>query len=241
MGGDGDSGARRAGSGGERSGHAPSAGAQAVRTLGLVTAALPHGEPRSGQADMAEAVAEAVVSGRHLVVQAGTGTGKSLAYLVPAILSGRPTVVATATKALQDQLATKDLPFLSQHLAHPFDWAILKGRSNYLCLQRVREMQQSDSGQLEFEHYGYGEPRTVHYELVRDAARYDPSAATVTSPVLIFQGRRDELVDAAMVEAFAATRPNVRLRLFDDDHRLYESLPAICQETEAFLGVSRGH
>ena len=98
-----------------------------------------------------------------------------------------------------------------------------------------------DSGQLEFEHYGYGEPRTVHYELVRDAARHDPRAATVTSPVLIFQGRRDDLVDAAMVEAFAATRPNVRLRLFDDDHRLYESLPAICQETEAFLGVSRGH
>ena len=98
-----------------------------------------------------------------------------------------------------------------------------------------------DSDQLEFEHYGYGEPRTIHYELVRDAARYDPRAATVTSPVLIFQGRRDELVDAAMVEAFAATRPNVRLRLFDDDHRLYESLPAIWQETEAFLGVSRGH
>jgi len=98
-----------------------------------------------------------------------------------------------------------------------------------------------NTGQLEFEHYGYGEPRTIHYELVRDAARYDPRAATVTSPVLIFQGRRDDLVDAAMVEAFAATRPNVRLRLFDDDHRLYESLPAICQETEAFLGVSRGH
>ena len=151
MGGDGDSGARRAGSGRERSGHAPSAGAQAVRTLALVTAALPHGEPRSGQADMAEAVAEAVVSGRHLVVQAGTGTGKSLAYLVPAILSGRPTVVATATKALQDQLATKDLPFLDEHLDVEFTWAVLKGRSNYLCLQRVREVRDPGSGQLELE------------------------------------------------------------------------------------------
>jgi len=151
MGGDGDSGARRAGSGGERSGHAGSAGAQAVRTLGLVTAALPHGEPRSGQADMAEAVAEAVVSGRHLVVQAGTGTGKSLAYLVPAILSGRPTVVATATKALQDQLATKDLPFLAEQLDVEFAWAVLKGRSNYLCLQRVREVRDPGSGQLELE------------------------------------------------------------------------------------------
>ena len=151
MGGDGDSGARRAGSGGGRSGHAASAGAQAVRTLGLVTAALPHGEPRSGQADMAEAVAEAVVSGRHLVVQAGTGTGKSLAYLVPAILSGRPTVVATATKALQDQLATKDLPFLAEQLDVEFAWAVLKGRSNYLCLQRVREVRDPGSGQLELE------------------------------------------------------------------------------------------
>ena len=151
MGGDGDSGARRAGSGRERSGHAASAGAQAVRTLGLVTAALPHGEPRSGQADMAQAVAEAVVSGRHLVVQAGTGTGKSLAYLVPAILSGRPTVVATATKALQDQLATKDLPFLAEQLDVEFAWAVLKGRSNYLCLQRVREVRDPGSGQLELE------------------------------------------------------------------------------------------
>jgi len=151
MGGDGDSGARRAGSGRERGGHAAAAGAQAVRTLGLVTAALPHGEPRSGQADMAEAVAEAVVSGRHLVVQAGTGTGKSLAYLVPAILSGRPTVVATATKALQDQLATKDLPFLAEQLDVEFAWAVLKGRSNYLCLQRVREVRDPGSGQLELE------------------------------------------------------------------------------------------
>ena len=151
MGGDEDSGARRAGSARERGGHAASAGAQAVRTLGLVTAALPHVEPRSGQADMAEAVAEAVVSGRHLVVQAGTGTGKSLAYLVPAILSGRPTVVTTATKALQDQLATKDLPFLAEQLDVEFAWAVLKGRSNYLCLQRVREVRDPGSGQLELE------------------------------------------------------------------------------------------
>ena len=66
---------------------------------------------------MAEAVADAIESGRHLVVQAGTGTGKTLAYLVPAILSGKRTVVATATKALQDQLATKDLPFVADQLA----------------------------------------------------------------------------------------------------------------------------
>ena len=72
-------------------------------------------------------------------MQAGTGTGKTLAYLVPAILSGRRTVVATATKALQDQLAGKDLPFLQEHLDRPFTWAVLKGRSNYLCRQRLDE------------------------------------------------------------------------------------------------------
>lgn len=109
------------------------------------------GEARPGQRRMAELVATAIERGRHLVVQAGTGTGKSLAYLVPAVLSGRKVVVATATKALQDQLATKDLPFLAEQLDEPFTFAVLKGRSNYLCLQRVREMQRAEKGQLELD------------------------------------------------------------------------------------------
>ncbi len=110
-----------------------------LAALQKVVTELPGGSPREGQEAMAEAVAKAVVSGRHLVVQAGTGTGKTLAYLVPAILSGKRTVVATATKALQDQLAGKDLPFLETHLDRPFTWAVLKGRSNYLCRQRLDE------------------------------------------------------------------------------------------------------
>ena len=77
---------------------------------------------------MARAVADAIETDGHAVVQAGTGTGKSLAYLVPAVLSDRPTVIATATKALQDQLAGKDLPFLADHLDVPFRFAVLKGR-----------------------------------------------------------------------------------------------------------------
>lgn len=105
-----------------------------------VTAALPQTEERPGQRRMAELVAAAIESGRHLVVQAGTGTGKTLAYLLPAIASGQRVVVATATKALQDQLAAKDLPFLDQTLAGSFEWAVLKGRSNYVCLQRLREV-----------------------------------------------------------------------------------------------------
>ena len=112
--------------------------------LDRVRAALPAGEERPGQVAMAEAVAQGITAGRHVVVQAGTGTGKSLGYLVPAVLSGRRVVVATATKALQDQLAGKDLPFLASHLGVPFDFAVLKGRSNYLCRQRASEVAGGD-------------------------------------------------------------------------------------------------
>lgn len=106
-----------------------------------MVAALPGGgEARPGQLQMSLAVASAISDGRHLIVQAGTGTGKSLGYLVPALLSGSKVVVATATKALQDQLATKDLPFLQRHLGESFEFAVLKGRSNYLCRQRAREV-----------------------------------------------------------------------------------------------------
>jgi ATP-dependent DNA helicase DinG len=122
--------------------------------LGAVTAALPEAEHRPGQERMAELVAAAIDAHRHLVVQAGTGTGKTLAYLVPAITAGARTVVATATKALQDQLATKDLPFLADTLATPFAWAVLKGRSNYVCLQRLREVQGADGEQLQLEGIG---------------------------------------------------------------------------------------
>lgn len=115
-----------------------------LASLEKVVGALPGGATRPGQEAMAAAVAGAISAERHLVVQAGTGTGKTLAYLVPAILSGRRTVVATATKALQDQLASKDLPFLEAHLDRPFTWAVLKGRSNYLCRQRLDEALDGD-------------------------------------------------------------------------------------------------
>lgn len=105
---------------------------------------MPNGEHRDGQIAMAEAVARCIVDRRHLLVEAGTGTGKSFAYLVPVILSGRRTVIATATKTLQDQLADKDLPFLAEALDHEFSWAVLKGRSNYICLQRVRELDEAE-------------------------------------------------------------------------------------------------
>ncbi|HAB58599.1 MAG TPA: hypothetical protein DCE75_11160 [Acidimicrobiaceae bacterium] len=120
--------------------------------LEAVTSSLPAGgERREGQVDMGRAVADAIENDGHTVVQAGTGTGKSLAYLVPAVLSDRPTVVATATKALQDQLAGKDLPFLAEHLDVPFRFAVLKGRSNYLCLQRLDELEADDRLDLDLD------------------------------------------------------------------------------------------
>jgi ATP-dependent DNA helicase DinG len=110
-------------------------------TLAEVAASLPGGgEAREGQGRMAESVGRSMAEHRHLVVQAGTGTGKSLAYLVPAALSGQRVVVATATKALQDQLAHNDLPQVAATIDREFTFAVLKGRSNYLCRQRVAEI-----------------------------------------------------------------------------------------------------
>ena len=101
--------------------------------LASVVASLPDGgEVREGQQRMAEAVAHALSTRRNLVVRAGTGTGKSLAYLIPSLLAGKRVVVATATKALQDQLAQHDLPLIEGHLEQPFEYAVLKGRSNSL-------------------------------------------------------------------------------------------------------------
>ncbi len=114
---------------------------RSAKALRAVAEQLPGGgEDRPGQVEMTESVANAIADRGHLIAEAGTGTGKSLAYLVPAVLSGKRTVVATATKALQDQLAGKDLPFLEEHLDIPFDFAVLKGRSNYLCRQRLHEL-----------------------------------------------------------------------------------------------------
>ena len=100
----------------------------------------------------------------------------------------------------------------------------------------LRRWRETDA--LEVFHLAYGEPRTVGYALYADARQYDSRTAVVTVPTLIFQGRRDELVDPRMVEAFAAARPNVTLRLFDDDHRLQASLGPIFRETAAFCGLS---
>ncbi len=119
---------------------------RAEALLQAVTEALPRAEHRPGQIRMVRRVAEALEFGDRLIVQAGTGTGKTLGYLVPVIASGLTTIVATYTKALQDQLADVDLPLLERTLngkllADPFTWAVLKGRNNYLCRQRLHEIE----------------------------------------------------------------------------------------------------
>ena len=113
------------------------------------------GTERPGQVQMAEAVAAALRDAEHLLVQAGTGTGKSLGYLVPALLHRSPVVVATATLALQHQLVQRDLPALVAGAAGELGgsgarqpYAVLKGRSNYACLHRVREGAPDDTGVL---------------------------------------------------------------------------------------------
>jgi ATP-dependent DNA helicase DinG len=171
-----------------------------VRTaLARVTAELPDGVERPGQGEMAEAVAVAIRTRTHLAVQAGTGTGKTLAYLVPAILSGRTTVVATATKNLQDQLAGKDLPFLTTHLGHPFSWAVLKGRSNYLCMQRLSELAGRDAGGVQLGFDGVAE-RAPAEELL-GLAEWAGQTAT---------GDRAELPEEPTEAAWAAVSVSAR-------------------------------
>src|SRR5580704_5140557 len=97
-------------------------------------------EFRPGQVAMAEAVESALNDKRHLIVEAGTGTGKTLAYLVPALLSGKRIVVSTGTKNLQEQLFLKDVPFLQQHFSRPLKVCYMKGRNNYACRQKIYEM-----------------------------------------------------------------------------------------------------
>ncbi|ATG52538.1 ATP-dependent helicase [Brachybacterium vulturis] len=124
---------------------APTAGDIPLSTLMDAAVTAIGGASREGQQTMAEAVDLAMSGGRHLLVQAGTGTGKSLAYLVPAmrhaLVSGRPVVVSTATIALQTQIVRKDLPrlveALAPHLPRTPTFALLKGRANYLCKHKI--------------------------------------------------------------------------------------------------------
>lgn len=123
-----------------------------VRTVLHAAVSAVGGEDRPGQLVMAEAVAKALKDKEHLLVQAGTGTGKSLAYLVPSLLHDKRVVIATATLNLQHQLVERDIPALKEAARETMDevphHAVVKGRGNYACLHRIREGAPDDQGTL---------------------------------------------------------------------------------------------
>ena len=125
--------------------------AQVRKALDAAVSAI-GGSPREGQIEMAEAVANALTDRHHLMVQAGTGTGKSLAYIVPALVHGRKVLVATATLALQRQLVERDLPAvvpaLEKVLGREITYGIYKGVGNYICLQKMNSEEPDPDGEV---------------------------------------------------------------------------------------------
>jgi len=108
------------------------------RPGGALARSLPGFTARTSQRQMAERVAASLAAREHLLVEAGTGTGKTFAYLVPALLSGLRVLISTGTRTLQDQLYMRDIPLLSGALGRPLQTALLKGRANYLCRLKLQ-------------------------------------------------------------------------------------------------------
>ncbi|MCL4812893.1 MAG: ATP-dependent DNA helicase [Vicinamibacteraceae bacterium] len=135
-----------------------SAVARVLAPGGPLASALDGFEPRPAQRRMASAICEVLAEGGVLMAEAGTGTGKTLAYLLPAVLSGHRTLVSTGTKTLQDQILDKDLPLVSRALGRPVKATCMKGRGNYLCLHRYEQFRESPAARAL--------PTRVHVALV---------------------------------------------------------------------------
>jgi ATP-dependent DNA helicase DinG len=133
---------------------------------GPLERALPDFKVRREQLLMAERVAGALAARESLVVEAGTGTGKTFAYLVPALLCGARVLISTGTRTLQDQLFSKDLPLVAAALGRPARVALLKGRTNYLCRYRLARADEGGE-QLTLEESGAARPRTTNAMLAR--------------------------------------------------------------------------
>ncbi len=131
------------------------------REGGALARAVVGYEPREGQRRMAEAVAAVLEEGGTLLTEAGTGTGKTLAYLIPAVLSGHRALVSTGTKNLQEQVFFKDLPALREAMGLAFTATLMKGRSNYLCLHRWETYRDAVEGNVAVAGRGAGAPRLI--------------------------------------------------------------------------------
>src|SRR5580704_17374779 len=133
---------------------------------GPLAQALPDFRVRREQLHMAQRIADALAARESLVVEAGTGTGKTFAYLVPVLLSGRRVLISTGTRTLQDQLFTKDLPLVAAALGRPARVALLKGRANYLCRYRIEQLE-SHGAQLSLDNFGVRRTREAQAMLAR--------------------------------------------------------------------------
>ena len=130
---------------------------------GILAASMPGWEDRSGQLQMAQEIERAIEEKRNLVLEAGTGTGKTLAYLVPLVLAGRRAVISTGTKNLQEQLVRKDVPFLEGALGQPLQVAVMKGRNNFVCIEKLAEQERKPSLS--------GLKETTEFALIREWAQ----------------------------------------------------------------------
>jgi ATP-dependent DNA helicase DinG len=128
---------------------------------GQLAKAIPGFKPREPQRQMAVAVSEAIEASRPLVVEAGTGTGKTYAYLAPALRAKKKVIISTGSKALQDQLYSRDLPTVAKALKFTGKLALLKGRSNYLCLERLEQQALAGSGAVRLEQLLVGEEQDL--------------------------------------------------------------------------------
>ena len=130
---------------------------------GPIARSHPNYEFRPGQIEMAKAIETAIAERRHLAVEAGTGTGKTLAYLLPCLASRKRVVISTGTKNLQEQLFFRDIPFLERALERKLSVCYMKGRSNYLCLKKLAEIDEVG--------YLFSRHDPAHLERIRSWAR----------------------------------------------------------------------